>query len=938
MKRISRIGKVGSQLSLKASFRILTLLLMMLVALGSYGTIQIMELESSDAATINMAGRQRMLSQKAAKELLLIISFAKGSQERAKHEADLKRTMRLFDVTLKALMTGGRTATVLDPDSDKKAQMINPSKAMLKQLKVVDGVWGKYQVTIDKLLKLEPQAERVALLSQLRNESITLLKNMHKGVGIVASESKARIDAVVSNLIISSVISIFIGGLILLFTLWRQITLNQQVRKISHHLDLLATGDLSNRMHSDLAGEFRIFVERLNTMTTQLVWILRTMGVQSQTIKGVVSELVPLRDSLKDDALSNHRLAREVALENDSLDAEINSLNDFIYKAKESISNVAESAEQLAGSVVHIAQSAETASVNVNTMASAAEEMNSNITQVNSNLGSVSQSVGNVTTAVEALNDSLTNIEQSCRSADEMSAAAGQHTEETLEVMHSLGGAAREIDKVIKMINNIAEQTNMLALNAAIEAAGAGEAGKGFAVVANEVKELAGQTAEATKMIQAQVSEIQNRTEIAVEATQGVTDIVGQLAETNRSITDAVDSQGDAVADIARSMEEVSMATGDVTRNAEELASASQEVAKSAIEAANETQNIAMGANDLSDHAQRVNTQMGEAADSSDALRDSSAEILTSSVEVQKKMMETMQRLNYLNGSIEYSGFLADVIVETSVALDSAERGFELGEKLFNLESIKGAHLRWLGLIEDVLHGRTHMSADEVPSARDCELGKWYYGVGQELFEGLNTYVELGNYHVKVHELAKEAISLVVAGEREAAEQVMHKFNDTRQRLFKKLDLLYLSCGAAGCGEEEEFFPWNDVLATGVKELDDDHKVLVQMVNDLHEEIVTGRGGSQVQGILDAMVDYTVKHFAREEAFMRDINYPGYQAHLPEHVKFTDKVSEVVQAVKSGEASVDHDLSAFLRDWLINHIMKTDQQYVTFLNKGKKRA
>ncbi|MEG3639931.1 bacteriohemerythrin [Magnetococcus sp. PR-3] len=933
------LGGVGTNLSLKASFRILSILILVLVVLAGLNYDKTTQLGSEYANTINMAGRQRMLSQKAAKEVMLIAALQKGAPQRAKYEAGLDKTLRLFDRTLDALINGGTTVKVLNPDVKdpaKLVQMVRPSEANLAQLQKVQNIWKRYQVTVKKVLATPSGREQDKIAAVFHDESIELLKNMNKAVVIVAGESNTKTDEVISSLTMTTIITLLIGGFVLLFTLWRQLTLNKQVLRISRHLDLMAVGDLNRRLGRNFCAEFQTFVDRLNSMSNQLLWVLRTVGVQSQTIKGVVNQMVPVKDSLLKDAHTNSELANDVVLENDRLDAEIHKLNDYIYKAKESITSVADSAEQLATDVRAIAGSAEQASGNVNTMASAAEEMNSNISEVNASLDRVNDSVSTVASAVEELNSSLEDVSKSCDSADQMSAAAGQHISETLEVMHSLGGAAREIGKVIKMINSIAEQTNMLALNAAIEAAGAGEAGKGFAVVANEVKELASQTADATKMISDQVSEIQNRTEMASEATQGVSDIIGSLGETNRQITDAVDNQASSVANIADSMDAVTHASGEVTRNAQELADASQEVARSALEAANDTTQIAETAVVLSQHADTVNEQIGTAAESSDAVRFGAAEILTSSVQVQKKMMETMQLLSYLNGDIEYSGFLTEVVADTSKSLDAAERGFNVGEPLFSIERIKAAHLAWIGKLEDVIHGRSQLRSTEVGSSRDCELGKWYYSEGIDSFGEMARFIELGELHNRVHEMAREVIALVEAGHRDEALASMPRFDKVRRHLFKLLDQLYLSCGKEGCESGEEFFPWNDILLTNIDAIDLQHKELVRLVNVLHEEITNGHGGrQQLRSMVDELVKYTVNHFKDEEAFMRRNNYPGLAEHIPEHVKFTDSVVELVEQVDQGEAHIDMDLTSLLRDWLVNHIMGTDQKYVEHFG-GKK--
>jgi methyl-accepting chemotaxis protein len=118
---------------------------------------------------------------------------------------------------------------------------------------------------------------------------------------------------------------------------------------------------------------------------------------------------------------------------------------------------------------------------------------------------------------------------------------------------------------VVKLITDIAEQTNLLALNATIEAARAGEAGKGFAVVASEVKNLANQTAHATEEIAQQVATIQSETKTAVSAIQGISTIVGEINQIAAAIAAAIEQQGSATREIARNVEGASTGTQSVS-------------------------------------------------------------------------------------------------------------------------------------------------------------------------------------------------------------------------------------------------------------------------------------------------------------------------------------------------------------------------------------
>ena len=121
--------------------------------------------------------------------------------------------------------------------------------------------------------------------------------------------------------------------------------------------------------------------------------------------------------------------------------------------------------------------------------------------------------------------------------------------------------AAGRIGDVVKLITDIAEQTNLLALNATIEAARAGEAGKGFAVVASEVKSLANQTAKATEDITAQIGGMQSATMRSIQAIGAIEHPIREIGEISGAIAAAVTEQGAATREIARSADIASKRT-----------------------------------------------------------------------------------------------------------------------------------------------------------------------------------------------------------------------------------------------------------------------------------------------------------------------------------------------------------------------------------------
>ncbi|WP_282608759.1 methyl-accepting chemotaxis protein [Pelagibius sp. Alg239-R121] len=194
----------------------------------------------------------------------------------------------------------------------------------------------------------------------------------------------------------------------------------------------------------------------------------------------------------------------------------------------------------------------------------------------------MSNGVQTVAAATEELSSSVDEIDRQVVQSSEISTRAVKQIEVTNATVQGLDEAAKKIGAVVKMISDITEQTNLLALNATIEAARAGEAGKGFAVVANEVKSLAGQTANATQEISDQISEIQGVTGEAVTAIRGIGEIVDQMDETVSTISGTVQQQGAATREIASSVASTAQGTESVSSSIVEVRGVVRETGSSA--------------------------------------------------------------------------------------------------------------------------------------------------------------------------------------------------------------------------------------------------------------------------------------------------------------------------------------------------------------------
>jgi hemerythrin-like metal-binding protein len=133
------------------------------------------------------------------------------------------------------------------------------------------------------------------------------------------------------------------------------------------------------------------------------------------------------------------------------------------------------------------------------------------------------------------------------------------------------------------------------------------------------------------------------------------------------------------------------------------------------------------------------------------------------------------------------------------------------------------------------------------------------------------------------------------------------------------------------------FMNWDDKYSVGVKIMDDQHKVLIDLINKLHEAMLAGKGKQEAEVVIKGLVDYTVFHFGEEEKLLTANNYPGLLNQQTKHKGFVSKVQEFQEDVKSGKLAIGMKVSQFLKDWLFEHIMGEDQKYAAFLNnKGIK--
>jgi methyl-accepting chemotaxis protein len=371
---------------------------------------------------------------------------------------------------------------------------------------------------------------------------------------------------------------------------------------IDHRLELQLKADMDS-----LAAANKAMYEALILCTVLAVSLGTFIAItlSRKIVRGVSQVLA------RAEAIANHDLsgAELPVLSEDEVGDLVRAVNKMQTSLTEIVQEVATNADHLASASEQISASATQQSNGMNLqkdqtqqMATAMHEMSLTVHEISENSNAAAQASSK---ASQTANGGGKVVEQTLQIMQGIAASV----RETANKIEELGKGSDRIGKIVGVIDDIADQTNLLALNAAIEAARAGEQGRGFAVVADEVRKLAERTSTATKEISGMIGEIQKETAHAVEAMQSGTKHVELGVESTQragaslqEIIGSSDKVGEMITHIATAATEQASATQEVNRNVEQISAITSETAEGAGQSAQACQqlsNLALNLNSL---------------------------------------------------------------------------------------------------------------------------------------------------------------------------------------------------------------------------------------------------------------------------------------------------------------------------------------------------
>lgn len=582
-------------------------------------------------------------------------------------ENTYKKAKTLFELLLKEFSTIQKTAITYND--------------VIKNIKVDVQSWfdascalvdDPDNMIIDEAMKTNNDSFELLIqkIGKLQEEQISNISEAQKASQSITRDSRSVIDLV----LFFCVIILFALSYIVFKSVMSAVISTSKIA------NTISSGDLREFEveHGDEDEEIGQLMSGLDQMRKGFSAIAENVSGQSDKLSVAANFLNDGATSIGSSATNLKEYAQLVAGASAQQSASISAISMRSENIAHLITELSEGANNISIQIQGMAVSAEQASVSISKVATANEEMSATITSSNTTLANVSESLLSISSSVEELTATLSDVARSCNQARTASATTTEQANSGGQAMKKLNDSAIKIGKVVDVIHDIADQTNMLALNATIEAARAGEAGKGFAVVAKEIKDLARQTADATGQIAQQISTMQedcsravqniDAVVISVKDNEGIIETIAESANQHQTVAQQIsESMSEAAAgaeevaagssDMRVVAFEISQNSSDAARGGEEIAQRCAELAETSDSFASKVGNVEDGISDIVQSTNEIHTGIDHVAGAAAELNKSSSsfssiaeKVLESTVTIgaiSKKMREAVSKFKF---------------------------------------------------------------------------------------------------------------------------------------------------------------------------------------------------------------------------------------------------------------------------------------------------
>jgi len=532
-------------------------------------------------------------------------------------------------------------------------------------------------------------------------------------IAVKQSAVRGQIRSLLLWSLLVGLISFAAATVLIYFFVDRQIS--RPLTEMSQTAAGMAAGDLTREIRVSGETEIAALGSAINTMSSNLREMLGKIRQTGASLGEAMQLMGGATLKMSQGARVQQEATEQTAMTVSEMSASIKGVAENAGEMSHAATDASSSTQEMVQSIEEVARNAGALSTAAEDTAASIEEMLASIKQVSENSEALSASAEQTSSSITEMSSSVKEVEQraleAARLAEKVSEAASQQglaaareairgmqnikgaVEATAEVVNRLGSRSQEIGQILKVIDEVTDQTGLLALNAAILAAQAGEHGKGFAVVAEEIRELAERTAASTQEITGLIASVREETGQSVQAmARGLkaveagaalvnvtSDVFEQVADSSRQSADMARAIEKTTAEQARGVAQITDASMSIASQIEQIARAMQEQRRG-------SERIAQAADRMREITRQVKTATLEQSSGGRQIAGAVESVKEQAARVARSTSEQTIGAQHISNAVAKIQKITQEVVDVSIEMDMAGQTLKARADALQLE------------------------------------------------------------------------------------------------------------------------------------------------------------------------------------------------------------------------------------------------------------